>query len=816
MRSVLLLTLCSSVAAHAVSVGRGSYAAQLPPGAKGPSRLDGAPAIPKRTAKLQGPMPTNDWWSSLGWQRYPATPHSENLYPHPLGLHARAQGLGVGYPTKPTITQGMPAYIGDYHFNYAEDLVLGVDGLNAPDTKVDGFSAWLVTAQWSSGGTTLTATFGHGSPFVWATRTGGDALVTFTAPPVVVANSGATAIATVNGHTWGLYAPPGCTWSVQGNTFRSTLCGKDFFTVAVLPDAEAATRARFEQAAHAVPTDTQVRWRYDAQTAEVVTTYEASLTARAPNATQTLFALYPHQWRHTTSTFTGDTYVSPRGPMKVVQGTRFETRVKSPGHLPGLPTLGTGDAAKLRGFVDEVFKAPDFQLGGGAGTYWVGKSLERLALLVRVAELVQHEQAKTAFLTTLKTQLELWLSAPAGKTAKLFAYEPAWGTLIGYPAEYGSDQELNDHHFHWGYFIYAAATLAQYEPGWAAKDQWGGMVELLIRDANSPRLDDPLFPWLRSFDPYAGHGWASGHAGFGAGNNQESSSESMNFSHAVALWGAVTKDDSLRDLGLYLYATEGAVIREGWFDEKGTVFPQGFPHQAAGIVWGDGASYATWFSSNPAMIHGINYLPVTPGSLYLAQGPGAVRATLNELSKNAMGEPTAWPDVVWKTLALVDPAAARQKLEASPSYVGEDGETKAHTYHWIHALQSLGTLDLNAHGLTPTSAVFTAGGVRTYVAYNPADAEVTVPFSDGRGLRVPARGVVAGPGEPLSALTDAGTSPADAGPSMADGGLAPTPDGGSPPANCPATAKTTAGCEVAPGFVSMLLAMTFAIRRRRR
>ena len=54
------------------------------------------------------------------------------------------------------------------------------------------------------------------------------------------------------------------------------------------------------------------------------------------------------------------------------------------------------------------------------------------------------------------------------------------------------------------------------------------MVLLLIRDIASPDRDDPLFPFLRTFDPYAGHSWASGTALFGSGNNQESSSEAMN------------------------------------------------------------------------------------------------------------------------------------------------------------------------------------------------------------------------------------------------------------------------------------------------
>ncbi|MEK8105205.1 glycosyl hydrolase [Micromonospora sp. M12] len=51
------------------------------------------------------------------------------------------------------------------------------------------------------------------------------------------------------------------------------------------------------------------------------------------------------------------------------------------------------------------------------------------------------------------------------------------------------------------------------------------MVDLLIRDANNYRRGDTQFPYLRDFDIYAGHDWASGHGSFGSGNNQESSSE---------------------------------------------------------------------------------------------------------------------------------------------------------------------------------------------------------------------------------------------------------------------------------------------------
>ena len=70
------------------------------------------------------------------------------------------------------------------------------------------------------------------------------------------------------------------------------------------------------------------------------------------------------------------------------------------------------------------------------------------------------------------------------------------------------------------------------------------MVNLLIRDIASPDPDDPMFPSIRCFDLYAGHSWASGHAKFADGNNQESSSESMNAWYAMMLWGEVTGDEN--------------------------------------------------------------------------------------------------------------------------------------------------------------------------------------------------------------------------------------------------------------------------------
>ena len=147
------------------------------------------------------------------------------------------------------------------------------------------------------------------------------------------------------------------------------------------------------------------------------------------------------------------------------------------------------------------------------------------------------------------------------------------------------------------------------------------------------------FPFLRSFDPYAGHSWACGHARFGDGNNQESSSEAMNAWCGLILWGEATGDRALRDLGIYLFTTELAAINAYWFDVLGENRPADFPQTTLGLVWGGKADYGTWFSAKPENIyrHQLDALPrrlavpgpvpgVRPAELRSRSSPG--RATL--------------------------------------------------------------------------------------------------------------------------------------------------------------------------------------------
>ena len=103
------------------------------------------------------------------------------------------------------------------------------------------------------------------------------------------------------------------------------------------------------------------------------------------------------------------------------------------------------------------------------------------------------------------------------------------------------------------------------------------MVDLLIADVANADRANAMFPYLRSFDPYSGHSWASGHGAFASGNNQESSSEALNFATGVARWGAATGQADLQDLGVYLHTIESLAVQQYWFDVDDRRLSPGLP-----------------------------------------------------------------------------------------------------------------------------------------------------------------------------------------------------------------------------------------------
>ena len=94
------------------------------------------------------------------------------------------------------------------------------------------------------------------------------------------------------------------------------------------------------------------------------------------------------------------------------------------------------------------------------------------------------------------------------------------------PTDLATSATFADHHYHYGYFLRAAAAIGRYDPAWLKTHL--PIFNSLLLDVAAFDNGASGFPQLRNFNPYYGHNWADG-AAYG-GNNQESTSEAINFS----------------------------------------------------------------------------------------------------------------------------------------------------------------------------------------------------------------------------------------------------------------------------------------------
>lgn len=188
----------------------------------------------------------------------------------------------------------------------------------------------------------------------------------------------------------------------------------------------------------------------------------------------------------------------------------------------------------------------------------------------------------------------------------------------------------NDHHFHYGYHVYAAAVVAKYDPAWAAN--YFDKILLYIRDYANPWTDDEYFTPFRQKDWWLGSSWASGIVSAENsphGRNQESSSEAIAAYESMALFGQVMTDvlssqdhtrleiaKMVRDAGELLTTTEIEATNRYWHvwsskTHKNT-YPKAYTQPVVGMLYDTMASFQTWFSPLTVVSYGIQLMPFTP------------------------------------------------------------------------------------------------------------------------------------------------------------------------------------------------------------
>ncbi|OAX78086.1 hypothetical protein ACJ72_07609 [Emergomyces africanus] len=307
--------------------------------------------------------------------------------------------------------------------------------------------------------------------------------------------------------------------------------------------------------------------------------------------------------------------------------------------------------------------------------YFSGKGLAKFAMLVyTVWELAQDRNlAEPAF-----NRLKDAFAAFANNTQRFpLVYDNVWKGLVSSGTYQTRDPGLdfgntlyNDHHFHYGYFILAAAIIGTLDPSWLNDNSpW---VNTLIRDAGNPVTIDPYFPFSRAFDWYSGHSWAKGLFESGDGKDQESTSEDNMFAYAIKMWGQTIGDRSMEARGNMMLAILRRSLNSYFLMKSDNVHqPRNFiDNKVTGILFENKADHATYFGSNLEFIQGIHMLPLIPSSPYIRLRD-FVSEEWNAMFREGATRPAStvlggWQGVLFSNLAIIDAQASWNFFNRDP------------------------------------------------------------------------------------------------------------------------------------------------------
>jgi endo-1,3(4)-beta-glucanase len=593
--------------------------------------------------------PTNSWISGAVLQDVPKA-----VYPMPISFLAKKDGFEVGLPTvtsTPTTiagphTQGIGATIGD-----------------AADFKLSRFDKVSATLSYldTSGANVGDITIAEGSPFVFF-RASKMTTITVSGTTDVSNSSDSSYLRfSRDGHSYVATTTSGATIKNGGGTAIISTPAGSLVTFYSLPSAStkdtlravAANSLTHVTTSHAnnngmITTSLFYETSNHKQTAVVPMTYESSVGSVSPVLT----------------------YDSIYGPMPALIDSKLTTQAAAvtPKNQLNVSHLSASHKAELIAKLKMDSAAAKVT---ATDSYFAGKQLARTANLLDLAEQLK-QMDEISHLRAILT------AAFSDRLASSYWYYDT--TLHGVAAQnkaFGSE-DFNDHHFHYGYFLYAASILGKYDAGFLK--QHSKQVDLLAADIASYTATSD-FPLRRNYDPYAQHSWAAGLSPFADGNNQESSSEAMNAWNGVALWGDVTGNSSLSDSGRWMLANETATAQKAWRTvDTSPPYLAGYTAPVASLNFGGKRTYSTFFSNEPSTKLGIQLIPMNPSMIGLAPGDKSIEATIQNDNYNVpLG------DYILMYLSLSQPKKAEQLLSKQQESFIDDGNSSSYLSAWIFA-----------------------------------------------------------------------------------------------------------------------------------
>ena len=399
----------------------------------------------------------------------------------------------------------------------------------------------------------------------------------------------------------------------------------------------------------------------------------------------------------------------------------------------------------LRG--DIHFALDDNYMHGAGDTYFSGKMLGKLARILIIAEEIGIDADDTSggvtekdfneALDRLRAGTTIWLN---GKAESPLLYDASWGGIVMCGCDYNDETGkcnnrfpdcpaltdagsnfgagfYNDHHFHFGYHIFAAAVVARFDHAWGRK--YFQRALMLVRDIANPSLMDPFFPTWRHKDWYLGFSWASGIVTiqgepYPNGRNQESSSEAISAYESVALFGesfvniysksAKANEKALldvatrvRDMGRLLVATEIRSAKTYWHVQQPNtsgvtrVYPLNYTPKVVGMIWSMLAQQQTWFGNEPWKSYGIQLMPLTPVAEQ-RDSPSWIREMLPQFKESCYSDPECtsqgWSIVILSSMAVIGQwkNARDEALKLNPDVffsAGGNGHSLSNTLWYI-------------------------------------------------------------------------------------------------------------------------------------
>lgn len=612
--------------------------------------------LPKKTAstaslsRLAGDVtpPTNSWISGLALQEKPLA-----VFPMPYSFQALDTGFQIGLPN---VTSDAKTITGGH--------VAGIDATveSADKFKLNRFDKTSATLMYSNGQESLgNLTVTQGSPYVFY-RAENDTTIK------IAGDSGGK----LNDNKYS-YKKGGRNYYIAGHDNTKIAADNGEATVKVPKGSLVAFYALPENVtdvlgAYSGNEITSVEVTHDELGGKSLTNFNYKTANQKP----TVFSNMTYQAAGGGEKLNFD-FESVYGNMQSQKGNKFTAKVPliQPSNELNLDRL----TEKERRLVISDLQADSQSIVIEVkDSYFAGKALARTATLLDIAEQLNQADVSKQLQIVLKREL----TARLGK--EYFYYDTDLKGVAALTSAFGSE-DFNDHHFHYGYFIYAASILGKYDTSFV--DEYKDQVNLLVADIAS--YETYLeFPVERAYDPYSAHSWAAGLSPFQDGNNQESSSEAMNAYNGVALWADVIGNKTLEKNSKWMLSNETATASTAWRNvDTSAKYLSDYTSPVASLSFSGKRTYSTFFSDESNAKLGIQLIPMSPVMETFKTDGAAIKQKLAKQDKpNDFN--VALGDYLLMYLALSDKKAAVEALDRQTDAFIDDGNTRTYLRAWIY------------------------------------------------------------------------------------------------------------------------------------